>query len=91
MSQAFTIELPEALQQTLIHQATQTHITPEELIIQALNQYLHTQQSDNSTPETEQLLSLIGTLDLGTTDLSENHDQYIGEALYRELRNAESE
>ncbi len=65
MSQAFTIELPEALQQTLIHQATQTHITPE------------------------QLRSLIGTLDLGTTDLGENHDQYIGEALDRELHNAE--
>jgi hypothetical protein len=84
MSQAFTIELPDALQQTLIHQATQTHITPEQLIIQALNQYLQP-----PTPDTEQLLSLIGTLDLGTTDLAENHDQYIGEALYRELRNAE--
>jgi hypothetical protein len=86
MSQAFTIELPDALQQTLITQATQTHITPEQLIIQALNQYL---QTTKTTDETEQLLSLIGTLDLGTTDLGENHDQYIGEALYQELRNAE--
>jgi hypothetical protein len=82
MSQTFTIDLPEALQQTLINQAAQTQITPEQLIIQALNQYLQ-------PTDTDQLLSLIGTLDLGTTDLAENHDQYIGEALYQELHNAE--
>ncbi|GAP99632.1 hypothetical protein [Leptolyngbya sp. NIES-2104] len=81
-----TIDLPEALQQTLIHQAAQTQTTPEQLIIQALNQYL---QPATSTNATDQLLSLIGTLDLGTTDLAENHDQYIGEALFQELRNAE--
>jgi hypothetical protein len=84
MSQTFTIDLPEALQQTLINQAAQTQITPEQLIIQALNQYLQPAATD-----TDQLLSLIGTLDLGTTDLAENHDQYIGEALYQELHNAE--
>jgi len=81
-----TIDLPEALQQTLIHQAAQNQTTPEQLIIQALNQYLQTATTTNAT---EQLLSLIGTLDLGTTDLAENHDQYIGDALFQELRNAE--
>jgi hypothetical protein len=73
MSQAFTIELPDALQQT--------HITPEQPIIQYL-------QTTKTTDETDPILSLIGTLDLGTTDLGENHDHYIGEALYQELRNA---
>ncbi|MEL7070613.1 MAG: HEAT repeat domain-containing protein [Cyanobacteria bacterium J06634_6] len=34
----------------------------------------------------EPLLSLAGTLDIGTTDLGENHDKYIAEALERELR-----
>ncbi|WP_008313404.1 hypothetical protein [Leptolyngbya sp. PCC 6406] len=81
-----TIDLPEALQQTLIHQATQNQTTPENLIIQVLNQYL---QPAIATADTDQLLSLIGTLDLGTTDLAENHDEYIGEALYQELHNAE--
>lgn len=31
------------------------------------------------------LLALAGTLELGTTDLGENHDQYIAETLEREL------
>ncbi|MEL6552630.1 MAG: hypothetical protein AAFQ63_04095 [Cyanobacteria bacterium J06621_11] len=31
------------------------------------------------------LLALAGTLELGTTDLGENHDKYIAEALEREL------
>jgi hypothetical protein len=83
-SQQITIELPEALQQSLLNQAAQTQMTPEYLIIQALNQYLQP-----ATTDTDQLLSLIGTLDLGTTDLAENHDRYIGEALYQELHNAE--
>jgi hypothetical protein len=46
-------------------------------------------KAESSSPEVEQLLSLIGTLDLETTDLAENHDYYIGEALYQELKNAE--
>jgi hypothetical protein len=50
-----------------------------------INQYL---QTTKTTDETDPILSLIGTLHLGTTDLGENHDQYIGEALYQELRNA---
>ncbi len=81
-----TIDLPEALQQALLSQAVQDQTTPEQLIIQALNHYL---QPNHSNPETDQLLSLIGTLELGTTDLAENHDQYIGEALHQELHNAE--
>ncbi|HEY9817420.1 MAG TPA: hypothetical protein V6D20_16705 [Candidatus Obscuribacterales bacterium] len=81
-----TIALPDALQQALVHQAAQNQTTPEQLIIQALKQYL---QPAITTADTDQLLSLIGTLELGTTDLAENHDQYLGEALYQELRNAE--
>ncbi|MBD2326729.1 hypothetical protein [Alkalinema sp. FACHB-956] len=81
-----TLDIPEALQQNLLSQAAQTQTTLEQLIIQVLDQYLQPAKSDNAT---DQLLSLIGTLDLGTTDLAERHDQYIGEALYRELHHAE--
>lgn len=81
-----TIALSDALQQALVHQAAQNQTTPEQLIIQVLKQYL---QPAITTADTDQLLSLIGTLELGTTDLAENHDQYLGEALYQELRNAE--
>jgi predicted transcriptional regulator len=35
------------------------------------------------------ITSLIGTLHLGTTDLAENHDRYLGEALERELNPSE--
>ncbi|MCU0568027.1 MAG: HEAT repeat domain-containing protein [Oculatellaceae cyanobacterium Prado106] len=47
--------------------------------------------SQNAPSEAEQtshypsIASLIGTLHLGTTDLAENHDYYIGEALAQEL------
>jgi hypothetical protein len=78
-----TIELPTALQSQLSEQATHLNIPLETLILQTL-----TQQFPLSSAATE-LLSLIGTLDLGTTDLAEHHDRYIGEALQRELRNAE--
>jgi hypothetical protein len=76
-----TIDLPEALQQSLLSQAAQAQTTPEQLI-----QYLH---PTTTSTDADQLLSLIGTLELGTTDLSENHDQYIGEALHQKLHNAE--
>jgi len=35
------------------------------------------------------ITSLIGTLHLGTTDLAENHDRYLGEALAQELNPSE--
>jgi HEAT repeat protein len=44
--------------------------------------------SDQST-EYDPITPLIGTLRLGTTDLAENHDFYIGEALAQELNSIE--
>lgn len=70
-----TIALPDALQQALIEQAAQSQTSPEQLIIQVLKQYL---QPAITTADTDQLLSLIGTLELSTTDLAKNHDQYLG-------------
>ena len=87
MSILLTITLEDDLQQTILTHATQINLTLEDLILQTLRQ-----QFPNVTapsPEAQELLNLIGTLDLGTTDLGENHDRYIGEALYRELRHVE--
>jgi predicted transcriptional regulator len=39
----------------------------------------------NQSTEYDPITPLIGTLHLGTTDLAENHDFYIGEALAQEL------
>lgn len=43
----------------------------------------------NTTSDFDSLAALVGTLDLGTTDLGENHDKYIAEALEQELRSSD--
>lgn len=83
-----TIDLPEALQQTLIHQATQTQTTPEQLILATLTQKF----LPPSTPDltNDPLFQLAGSIISSIPDLAENHDYYIGQALYEEMnRNAE--
>jgi hypothetical protein len=92
MSQGITIALPDDLQQILITHATQTHVTVEELILQTLTQQFvksSLSSTDANQDFQEQLLGLIGTLPLGTTDLAENHDRYLGQDLYQELRNVQ--
>jgi hypothetical protein len=89
MTHPLTIQLPEDLQQTLLTHAAQTQLTLEQLVLQTLNQQFLQPFAQVPSPETEQLLSLIGSLNLGTTDLAENHDRHIGEALYQDFRDAE--
>jgi hypothetical protein len=90
-----TIDLPDLLQPQLLAQAEHLQISIETFILQAIHQQL-TQTSSTAdallppiSPSAQELLSIIGSLNLGTTDLSENHDRYIGEALYQELRNVQ--
>ncbi len=84
-----TIDLPEALQQTLIEQATQNQTTPEQLIIQLLTQKLiPTAPPPDLT--NDPLFQLAGSITSNIPDLAENHDYYIGQALYEEMhRDAE--
>ena len=42
-------------------------------------------QDDPLSADFDALLDLAGTLDIGTTDLGDNHDRYIAEVLEREL------
>jgi hypothetical protein len=83
-----TIDLPEALQQNLINQATQDHITPEQLILATLTQkFLPPSEPDLTN---DPLFQLAGSITSNIPDLAENHDHYIGQALYEEMhRNAE--
>jgi hypothetical protein len=62
------------------------------LALQALSQQLATQPSSEFTFPTAEdpLLKLIGSIDVDIPDLAENHDDYIGQALYQELRGGES-
>lgn len=84
-----TINLPEALEQTLIAQATETETTPEQLIIELLSQTLiPTPLSPDLT--NDPLFQLAGSITSNIPDLAENHDYYIGQALYEEMhRDAE--
>ncbi|NEO88089.1 MAG: hypothetical protein F6J87_28110 [Spirulina sp. SIO3F2] len=44
---------------------------------------------ESSSSDDDLLASLIGTLHLGTTDLAENHDHYLAEAMELELNSGE--
>ena len=79
-----TIDLPEALQQTLIDQATQNQTTPEQLIIQLLTQNLIPTTPSHDLAN-DPLFQLAGSITSNIPDLAENHDDYIGQALYQEM------
>ncbi len=84
-----TIDLPEALQQSLLSQAAQTQTTPEQLIIQLLTQNLVPTTSPPDLAK-DPLFQLAGSITSNIPDLAEHHDYYIGQALYEEMhRDAE--
>jgi hypothetical protein len=91
MARIFTITLPDDLAQALTAQAERLNKSPEEIMLQVLLQELTISLQPNSAQqvETDPLLQLIGSLDIDVPDLAENHDYYIGQALYQELKGHE--
>jgi hypothetical protein len=91
MAQTFFITLPDDLEQALNAQAERLNKSPEEVVLQVLSQQLITSSQSNfiQQPNTDPLLRLIGSLSVDIPDLAENHDYYIGQALYQELRGDE--
>lgn len=91
MAQTFLITLPDDLEQALNAQAERLNKSPEELVLQVLSQQLITSSQTNfiQQPDTDPLLRLIGSLSVDIPDLAENHDYYIGQVLYQELRGDE--
>lgn len=72
--------------------AASQNSTLQELLIKLLNSL------DDANPEIDCLAEeqeydpitpLIGSLHLGTHDLGENHDRYIGQSFYREIKGDE--
>lgn len=56
----------------------------------AISALAHALPSVSPVPsQYDPITPLIGTLHLGTTDLAENHDRYIGEVLAQELNSSE--
>ena len=91
MARTFTITLPDDLEQALTAQAERLNKSPEEIMLQVLSQQLTISFQPNSAQqvETDPLLQLIGSLNVDVPDLAENHDYYIGQALYQELKGHE--
>ncbi|MEH2142359.1 hypothetical protein [Nostoc sp.] len=91
MAQTFLITLPNDLEQALNAQAERLNKSPEEVVLQVLSQQLITSSQTNfiQQPDTDPLLRLIGSLSVDILDLAENHDYYIGQVLYQELRGDE--
>lgn len=88
MSKTYTITLPDNLEQALNKALNQTQQTPEETILQLLTQSL-TPTAPPPDPKTDPLHQLIGCIDTDIPDIAENHDHYIGQALYEEMHRDE--
>ncbi|MCY7323048.1 MAG: hypothetical protein LH660_14905 [Phormidesmis sp. CAN_BIN36] len=90
MAKTFMITLSDDLEQALTAQAERLNKSPEEVVLQVLAQRLSPSQPQAEQPtESDPLLRLIGSLSVDIPDLAENHDYYIGQALYRELKSVE--
>lgn len=90
MAKTFTITLTDDLEEVITSQAERLNKSPEEIVLQVLSQQLTTLFQPNlSQAESDPLLRLIGSLNIDIPDLAENHDDYIGQALYQELKKDE--
>ncbi|MDX2231859.1 MAG: hypothetical protein NW220_19655 [Leptolyngbyaceae cyanobacterium bins.349] len=67
----------------------------QELLIELLHSLTESGTTEptvaTESPEYDPITPLIGTLHLGTHDLGEHHDYYIGQALLRELRQTDED
>ncbi|MDX2231855.1 MAG: hypothetical protein NW220_19635 [Leptolyngbyaceae cyanobacterium bins.349] len=81
MAKSLTIQIPDELEQKLERQAEKLQVSVEDFVLQSLVKSVETEY----LPENDPILALAGTLHLGTTDLSQNHDRYISEALAKDL------
>ncbi len=88
MAKILTINLPDELEQALTSQAESLNQSPEEVVLHLLSQQLplFSRPQRESLTEDDPILKLMGSIQLEEIhDLGENHDEYIGQILYREL------
>lgn len=79
MGHAVTLELSEEVYQHLLKWAQQEGRTPEAVAAEYLTNVVLRIARDP-------LLQLAGSVESEVTDASERHDEYIGQALFKELR-----
>ncbi len=91
MAKTFVINLPDDLEQALTTQVERLNKSPEEIILQVLSEQLTNPSRLGEVQQAiaDPLLPLIGSISVDIPDLAENHDYYIGKALYRELNDIE--
>jgi hypothetical protein len=88
MAKTLTIQIPDDLEQALTLQAQRLNKSPEDVVLEMLSQQLPPLQPSRPEVQSDEdpLLKLIGSIHVeGIHDLGENHDYYIGQALYREM------
>ena len=88
MAKTLTIQIPDDLEQALTLQAQRLNKSPEDVVVELLSRQLPPLPQPQAEAQTadDPLLKLLGSIHLeGISDLGENHDYYIGQALYREL------
>ena len=85
MTKPLTILLPEDLELKLTAQARKLNLSLENLILQSLEQSVSQPELDQNDP----LVQLFGSIKTDIKDVADNHDDYIGQTLYEELRSAE--
>jgi hypothetical protein len=71
MLNTLTLQIPDYLYQSLRKRAIEVGQTPEQMIIKYVEEELEETESDP-------LLDLAGIFECENTDISENHDGYIG-------------
>ena len=79
MTHALTIEMPEHLFQKLESRAAQRGTTLQAVAVECIAQGV------GNLPG-EPLLKWAGAIDANVPDVAERHDEYLGQALYRELQ-----
>jgi len=78
MGHTLTLEIPEDVYEPLLKRAKEIGRTPEEVVTEWLSTAVYRLADDP-------LLRLAGVFESDVTDISERHDDYIGQGLMQEL------
>ncbi|PHM09325.1 hypothetical protein [Nostoc sp. 'Peltigera malacea cyanobiont' DB3992] len=82
MAKTLTIQLSDELESKLTAQAQKLNLSLEDLILQSLSQ----SAKQENISEFDPILPLLGTLKFENSDVEENHDRYLQQALQQELK-----
>jgi hypothetical protein len=84
MGHALTLDIPDHVYEPLVKRAKQVGKTPEEIVMEWV---AHASQLLTDDP----LLQLAGAFESKLTDVSDRHDEYLGQRLLEELRRSEND